>query len=149
LQPLVIGHSKRPRCFVTINISNLPVIYKYNSKAWMRSDIWVSWLKHINEEFQNKNRQILLLVDNASSHSLNDGETPLQLSNITLQYLPPNTTSHLQPLDAGIIKSFKAKYKHLYCSHVLRQFESGIDIEKSVTFQLYFLHRFFLISFFF
>ena len=67
------------------------MIYKYNSKAWMRSDIWVSWLKHINEEFQNKNRQILLLVDNASSHSLNDGETPLQLSNITLQYLIPHS----------------------------------------------------------
>ncbi|CAH1768017.1 10589_t:CDS:2, partial [Entrophospora sp. SA101] len=96
LQPLVIGYSKRPGCFVTINISRLPVIYKYNSKAWMHSDIWVSWLKHINEEFQNKNRQVSLLVDNAR-----------------------------------IIKSFKAKYKHLYCSHVLRQFESGVDIEKS------------------
>ena len=87
------------------------------------------WLKHINEEFRNKNRHVLLLVDNASSHSLNDGETFVQLSNITLQYLPPNTTSHLQPMDAGIIKSFKAKYKHLYCWHILRQFESGIDIE--------------------
>ncbi|CAH1765067.1 6406_t:CDS:2 [Entrophospora sp. SA101] len=74
LQQLVIGHSKR---------------------------LGLSWLKHINEEFQNKNSQVLLLVDNASSHSLDD----------------------------GIIKSFKAKYKHLYCSHVLRQFESGIDIE--------------------
>jgi hypothetical protein len=118
----------------------------------MRSDIWVSWLKHINEEFRTKKRQVLLLVDNASSHSLNDGETLLQLSNITLKYLPPNTTSHLQPMDAGVIKSFKAKYKHLYCRHILRQFESGANIEKSVNFPIiYFfdtLHSFFLHCFF-
>ncbi|GBC34912.2 tigger transposable element-derived protein 6-like [Rhizophagus irregularis DAOM 181602=DAOM 197198] len=30
-----------------------------------------------------------------------------QLTNVTLHFLPPNTTSHLQPCDAGIINSFK------------------------------------------
>ena len=33
LDPLVIGHAKRPRCFSGINISQLPVTYQYNSKT--------------------------------------------------------------------------------------------------------------------
>ena len=34
--------------------------------------------------------------------------------NVRLHYLPPNTTAHIQPMDAGIIEAFKAQYrKHL------------------------------------
>ncbi|CAG8779425.1 12030_t:CDS:2, partial [Racocetra persica] len=33
-------------------------------------------------------------------------ETPL--TNIRLEFLPPHTTAHLQPIDANIINSFKA-----------------------------------------
>ncbi|CAG8642331.1 10634_t:CDS:2, partial [Diversispora eburnea] len=36
LCPLVIGTSKKPQYFNKINISQLPVIYKNNKKAWMR-----------------------------------------------------------------------------------------------------------------
>uniref|UniRef100_U9SNZ5 DDE-1 domain-containing protein n=1 Tax=Rhizophagus irregularis (strain DAOM 181602 / DAOM 197198 / MUCL 43194) TaxID=747089 RepID=U9SNZ5_RHIID len=49
------------------------------------------------------------------------------LTNIKLIYLPPNTTAHLQPMDAGIIHSFKAKYKKEFCKHIICQFDSGID----------------------
>ena len=96
----------------------------------MRSDIWESWLSYINEGFRIQNRHILLLADNAASHRIQTGENSLQLTNITLHYLPPNTTSHLQPMDAGIIHSFKAKYKQLYCKHILHQFERNINIEQ-------------------
>uniref|UniRef100_U9UN15 DDE-1 domain-containing protein n=1 Tax=Rhizophagus irregularis (strain DAOM 181602 / DAOM 197198 / MUCL 43194) TaxID=747089 RepID=U9UN15_RHIID len=34
----------------------------------------------------------------------------IKLTNIELVYLPPNTTAHLQPMDAGIIHSFKSRY---------------------------------------
>ena len=52
---------------------------------------------------KKKNKSILLLADNAPTHLLNDDV----LSNIKVHYFPPNTTAHLQPLDAGIINSFK------------------------------------------
>jgi len=51
----------------------------------------------------NANRKILLLVDNAPTHNLLD----IELTNVVIHYLPPNTTAFLQPLDAGIIHSFK------------------------------------------
>jgi hypothetical protein len=53
----------------------------------------------------------------------------IKLTNIEIVYLPPNTTAHLQPMDAGIIHSFKAKYKREFCNHIIRQFDSGINRE--------------------
>ncbi|GES96226.1 tigger transposable element-derived protein 6-like [Rhizophagus clarus] len=54
----------------------------------------------------------------------------LQLTHVEVAFLPPNTTSHLQPLDVGIIASFKNYYKRNYCHHVLELFEDGKDINK-------------------
>ena len=48
---------------------------------------------------------------------------PIKLTNIELVYLSPNTTAHLQLMDAGIIHNFKAKYKQEFCKHLIRQFE--------------------------
>ena len=174
LKPLIIGTAKSPRSFKGINVSSLPVMYRYNSNAWMRREIWESWLKYIDEGFRIQQRHVLLLVDNAPSHNTitspsednvsllseeeNEpvaesstsghrkqgrpsprqvatiGNSPWEphLTNIRVHYLPPNTTAHLQPLDAGIIRSFKAHYRQYYCRHVLDQFEHRIDIEKYV-----------------
>ena len=161
--PLVIGKSLNPRCFKNINKSALPVIYRANSKAWMRSDIFIEWLRYLDNYFRIKDKKVLLLIDNAGSHlnpkrfeqnedSEDSEEEPIAessgtaqiqkknqknqkkpnifLTNIELIYLPPNTTAHLQPMDAGIIHSFKAKYKQEFCKHLIRQFDSGIDYVK-------------------
>ncbi|XP_055371913.1 tigger transposable element-derived protein 1-like [Condylostylus longicornis] len=56
---------------------------------------------------ENLNFNILLLIDNAPSHSsllLKSDE------NIRIIFLPPNTTSLIQPMDQGIISSFKRRY---------------------------------------
>ena len=52
------------------------------------------------------------------------------LMNIELVYLSPNTIAHLQFMDAGIIHSFKAKYKQEFCKHLICQFDSEIDYVK-------------------
>jgi DDE superfamily endonuclease len=59
-------------------------------------------------------------------HSNRPRQTP-GLTNVTVHFLPPNMTAHIQPMDAGIINSFKSKYKKLYCHHLLTQFEKNED----------------------
>jgi hypothetical protein len=34
-KPLVIGKAAKPKCFKNLEISNLPVIWRNNEKAWM------------------------------------------------------------------------------------------------------------------
>jgi hypothetical protein len=70
----------------------------------MQVSIWNEWLKLFDARLRLQNRHIILLYDGASTHILQENTT---LSNIHLHKLPPNTTAHLQPCDAGIIKSFK------------------------------------------
>ena len=69
----------------------------------MQRSIFESYLRKVNNMFRLKNRKIILLADNVSSHKVND----LELSNVKLYFLPPNTTTQLQPLDQGIIYSLK------------------------------------------
>ncbi|CAG8697011.1 13692_t:CDS:2, partial [Rhizophagus irregularis] len=52
----------------------------------------------------------------------------IQLTHVEVVFLPSNTTSHLQPLDAGIIASFKNYFKRKFCRHMLDLFEEGKDI---------------------
>src|SRR5437660_12827323 len=67
-------------------------------------------------------------------HNSSDGHqsdiSRLQLTYVEVVFLPPNTTSHLQPLDAGIIASFKNYFKRKFCHHMLDLFEDGKDINK-------------------
>ena len=63
-----------------------------------------------------------------SSDGHQSGIPRLQLTHVEVAFLPPNTTSHLQPLDAGIIASFKSHFKRKYCRHMLDLFEDGKDI---------------------
>ncbi|CAI6377520.1 unnamed protein product [Macrosiphum euphorbiae] len=100
---LVIGKSKTPRCFK--NVKNLTVDYKSNKKAWMTGDIFSDWLKEWDKQLAKEKRHILLTVDNCPAHP------PVQTEFIKLVFLPPNTTSVLQPMDQGIIKALKVKFR--------------------------------------
>ena len=70
----------------------------------MQVSIWNNWLNLFNTRLRLQNRHIILLYDGVFTHILREDTT---LSNIRLHKLPPNTTAHLQPCDAGIIRSFK------------------------------------------
>ena len=118
LKPLVIGKSKNPRCFKNVRIGNLPVHYMANKKAWMTGQIFCEWISEVNKLMKRQRRHILMFLDNATCH------TPdIRLSNVTLKFLPANTTSVLQPLDHGIIRAFKARYR----KHMLQSLVSKID----------------------
>ncbi|GBN28674.1 Tigger transposable element-derived protein 6 [Araneus ventricosus] len=81
-------------------------MYKSNQKAWMTSEIFDDWLKGIDKEMAKKKRHILLFIENCNAHSNFPG-----LKNITVKFLPTNTTSKLQPLGQGIIRGCKVGYR--------------------------------------
>ncbi len=82
------------------------MFYRSNKNTWVTKAIFLEYLVFLNKLIISQNRKILLLIDNAPGHKVNS------LSNIKLIELPPNTTATLQPLDQGIIKSFKNYYKN-------------------------------------
>ncbi|XP_033747074.1 tigger transposable element-derived protein 4-like [Pecten maximus] len=110
---VVIGKSANPRCFKKVPPSSLPVHYYSNKKAWMTSNIFEDWVKKFDRKMRRQGRKVLLFLDNAPSHP------KLTLNNVTLKFLPPNTTSKSQPMDQGIIQAVKLKYRKRQLQHIL------------------------------
>ena len=115
---LMIGKSKCTRCFPK-NLSTLPLTYRNSSNAWMRSLIFEKWLKEWNSQLCAKQRHICLLVDNCSAHPVD-----IELTNITYKFLPPNTTSLIQPMDQGVIKNLKGHYQSSLNSRVIASLDA-------------------------
>ena len=118
LRPIVMGKAVKPRCFHRINVNALPVTYTANRTAWMTSEIFNQWLSKWNRRLQAANRNVLLFIDNCAAHNLIGG-----YSNISIHYLPPNATSVLQPMDQGIINSFKIHYRSRLVRRILAAIE--------------------------
>jgi len=112
LPPLIIGKYANPRCFKNVNIYNLPMTYRNNAKAWMLITIFQEWLHEFDRQIAQKHggQHVLLLLDNCTSHKVEN----LALPHVEIHFLPPNTTSKIQPMDAGIIISFKKHYRHYH-----------------------------------
>lgn len=72
----------------------------------MTSEIFEKWLRDWDRDLVKKKKKILLLVDNCPAHP-----KVTDLKSITLAFLPPNTTSVLQPMDQGIIRSLKSNFR--------------------------------------
>src|SRR5262249_10733937 len=103
---------EKPRCFKNVNVCNLRITYRSNAKAWMTIPLFQEWLETFDRFVRQKHgsQRALLLLDNCSSHKL-DG---LALRHVDVQFLPPNTTSKIQPMDAGIIMAFKRRYRRYH-----------------------------------
>ncbi|XP_067650982.1 tigger transposable element-derived protein 6-like [Haliotis asinina] len=98
------------------------VRYRFNKKAWMTSDMFRDWLRSFDRQMRSRGRHVILLCDNAASHNCAN----VKLTNVKVHFLPPNTTSHIQPMDAGIIRTFKAHYKKYLVKHFIRCAEDDL-----------------------
>ena len=102
-KPIVIGKCAKPRSFKNSKPDSprFPVRWHYTKNAWMTSDIFETETRRFNEKMKRENKNVLLFIDNATCHPR------LTLSNVKLVFLPANTTIDLQPLDQGVIRSYK------------------------------------------
>ena len=114
LNPLLIYKSENPRALKHCDKNTLPVIWRSNKRAWVTAKIFEDYFKNyfcptVEEYFkqQNLSNKALLILDNAPGH-------PESLKgmneNVEVMFLPPNTTALLQPMDLGVIATFKANY---------------------------------------
>jgi hypothetical protein len=123
LRVWIIGRSKKPRALKNINVSTMGGEWRWNKKAWMNTTIMVEWLQSFYSHIGTV-REVLLTMDNLSAHI-----TALELSppppNIRVAFLPKNSTSRFQPLDQGIIQSFKSHYRRQWLAYMLDCYESN------------------------
>ncbi|KAH9124184.1 hypothetical protein LEN26_009763 [Aphanomyces euteiches] len=115
---LIINNSHMPRAFK----KKLPlgVHWHGNAKAWMNGRVFSQYCLWLNKRMEAQGRRILLLIDNAPCHIVPE----IMLTNVRVLFLPSNTTSVTQPLDAGVIKNFKVKYRKLLLSYLISLVDS-------------------------
>lgn len=120
LDIIVIGKSRNPRSFK----NNPPVEYYSSKNGWMTTHLFMecfhkSFVPKVNK-FQQKNnltKKAILLVDNAPSHSKE--AITSACGKYKVMFLPPNTTSLVQPMDQNPIRLTKLFYKKsLVCEMV-------------------------------
>ncbi|GBM64586.1 Tigger transposable element-derived protein 6 [Araneus ventricosus] len=128
---LVIWRCQRPRCFKGKDLNRLGVSWYANKKAWMTSSIFEEWLVNFDKKMRNRARKVLLVLENATCHAHG-----AHLKNVKLLFLPPNTTSKLQPLDHGVIKCFKMEYRQFALRHVIARLdgcESASELSQKIS----------------
>ena len=120
LKLFVIGKFQNPRCFK--NVKSLPVEYHANKKAWMTGELFTNSIRKLDKTMKKQGRKILMLVDNCAAHP------KIQtLENVKLAFLPPNTTSVLQPMDQGIIYNLKFRYRQKLIRRYIECLEKKSD----------------------
>ena len=124
---LPLGKAARPRCFKNLDLKKLPVTWCSNRTAWMNSTLFTDWLHDFDSIIQRQKRKILLLMDNAPVHP-----PDIKLKNIVIKFFPSNTTALIQPLDQGVIRTFKAHYRRLLVQHIIASTGSANSVDDIV-----------------
>ncbi|XP_065756244.1 tigger transposable element-derived protein 1-like [Phocoena phocoena] len=134
LKPLLVNHSENPRALENIVKDSLPVVWKSNPKVWVTQAIFQDWFFHhfileVEKYCLEKNVpfKIILLLGIALCHPPFMGDF---YPNIIV-HLPPNTSSLIQPMDQGVIATFK-KYHlcHTFPQAVKASDESGTTLSQ-------------------
>ena len=105
-------------------MDSLPVNYRWNPNrsAWFDREVFRAWFHDDavpeiykdqieRQKIARENVKALILTDNAPAHPSCD-ELCSKDGNIKVMFLPPNTTSVIQPMDQGVIECCKRYYRN-------------------------------------
>lgn len=102
------GNQKLPLLLIgKFAVHTLLVEYESNAKAWMVSSLF-SWVMKPDKRFQHEHRRVAMALDNCPHPNIQES-----LKTMKLVFLPPNTTSKLQPCVQGMIQNVKHHTKFL------------------------------------
>jgi len=162
----VIGKSRSPRNFPQLPRTPLTEynVHYYNTEStWQNNETCVSYVKKLNAWASDKGKSVVLLMDNASCHTkaakqMDPNGTVSHLvwictntntcyrwigkagiyryECVTLVFLPPNTTSLHQPIDMGMVRSFKCSYRRHQLQYLLGAWESHQLVSPGAKFDL-------------
>ncbi|CAM4670142.1 unnamed protein product [Caretta caretta] len=118
---------RKPQGFQEIFQGISPSDMESSPKARVIRNIFEDWFNHYFvpsvRDYCSKNSlafKALLILDNAPGHpTILDDMCP----DVKVVFLPPNTTSLLQPMDQGIFASFKAYYLRSMFAQAIRATE--------------------------
>ncbi|XP_070611616.1 zinc finger protein 277 isoform X2 [Erythrolamprus reginae] len=136
MKPGLIYKSRNPRALKNRNKDALPVYRMHNPKAWITKPLTRDWfhqcfIPQVKDYLAAKglNFKVLLLMDNAGGHD----DLAHEHAGVQVEFLPPNTTSLIQPMDQGVICAFKA----LYTRNSLGSLVEAMDADENFTLKGY------------
>jgi hypothetical protein len=110
-KPLMTEKVTKLRCFENLKINNLQVVWRNRKKAWMTSAAMEEWLNMFNAKMKKGNRN-------------------------AIAWFPANATSVLQPIDMGVIYTFKSYYRRFLMRSLISNVEeadSSYALERSLS----------------
>ncbi|GFT45538.1 tigger transposable element-derived protein 1-like protein [Trichonephila clavipes] len=115
-------------------------MWRSNQRAWVTQDLFKEWLFKVCapsiKDYLDTNDlplKALLLLDNAPGHPKDLKDNLLtDFPWLTVQFLPPNTTSLIQPMNQEVITAFKKSYTRAQFCRCFEacQFSSTMTLKK-------------------
>ena len=96
----------------------------HNAKAWVNAEMFCQRRLDINRHFKAKSKKLILLSDNCPAHKI--AEVSSRLDHVRVVFLPSNTTSIIQPCDAGIIQPCDAGIIQPCDAGIIQSCDAGI-----------------------
>ena len=135
MKPLIVYKYAKPHSYKNCDMSNLPnCVWYSNSSGYMTSALSIKWFDEVfvprTKRYcrqKNIDFRVLLFLDNAPGHAkfLVDRHP-----NVQVQFLPPNTTSKLQPLDQELISNVKLYFYSMLHTRMRKDTDSMIELKQ-------------------
>ena len=112
LPMMLIASGKTPRVEESQLGDISPHWPAHSVSGWTTEDVFLQYLNHLSEYFNNE--EVHLILDVYTAHRTASVKEIAEALHIHLYFIPPGCTDLLQPLDVKVFGSLKAKARALF-----------------------------------